>query len=166
MGYIDEYSHYNREDGSGIKEQIDQSGADYATANLRFKRAIERLRLSMGGRKAPKINDEERKILEFCAGRNMRQFLKEEFEKHPIRLNEHGELIGENPFDKERGGRRYHSYDPVYGDGAYYQEQGGYEEGGFVSSDPYIPDNDEVDSYDPSVKQTPTQERRTIKYDL
>ena len=32
----------------------------------------------------------------------MREFLKEEFEKHPIKLNESGELIGRNPFDVER----------------------------------------------------------------
>jgi hypothetical protein len=32
----------------------------------------------------------------------MKAFLKEEFEKHPIKLDENGNLIGGNPFENER----------------------------------------------------------------
>lgn len=70
------------------------------------------------GGKIPKINAMERKILEFCHNRDMKEFLREEFERHPIRLDENGELIGGNPFDKERRERgdtsTYEAYDPLY----------------------------------------------------
>ena len=66
-------------------------------ADERFEAALKSVCI-----KPPKLNSAEFEILEFCHGRDMRKFLKEEFEKHPIRLNESGELIGRNPFDVER----------------------------------------------------------------
>lgn len=66
----------------------------------RFEAAI--MELKSGLRKAPKITRDEYEVLEFCHNRNMKEFLREEFRKHPIVLNENGELVGENPFDKER----------------------------------------------------------------
>lgn len=86
----------------------------YIDADARFEEAIAKLRFGMLGKKKPQLNSMERQILEFCHGRDMRQYLKEEFEKHPIHLNEDGELIGENPFDKERKTSKTF-YDPVYG---------------------------------------------------
>lgn len=50
----------------------------------------------------PKINRSEYEVLKFCHNRNMKDFLREEFEKHPIVLDENGGLVGENPFEKER----------------------------------------------------------------
>lgn len=89
---------------------------DYTQFDKRFDADLAALKL--GIRKAPKINSMERKILEFCAGRNMKEFLREEFEKHPIKLNENGNLIGENPFDKERREKgiseKYYSIDPLF----------------------------------------------------
>lgn len=84
----------------------------YEAADARFEAAIASMR--MGG-KIPKLTSAERQILEFCHGRDMKKFLKEEFERHPIRLDENGELIGGNPFDKERSGEpRKVFYDPLF----------------------------------------------------
>ena len=83
-----------------------------ALADQRFEAALANMRV---GGKVPKLTSAERQILEFCHGRDMRKFLKEEFEKHPIRLDEEGNLIGKNPFDDERyGGRRKNLFDPLY----------------------------------------------------
>lgn len=71
----------------------------YDAADARFEAAIARMR--MNGR-IPKITPMERQILEFCHNHDMKEYLREEFEKHPIRLDEDGGLIGENPFTKER----------------------------------------------------------------
>lgn len=49
-----------------------------------------------------KLNESEKEILQFCHDRDMVQFLREEFERHPIILNEDGSLKYGNPFDKER----------------------------------------------------------------
>lgn len=86
----------------------------YIDADARFEEAIAKLKLGMKGGKKPQLNSMERQILEFCHGRDMKQYLKEEFEKHPIHLNEDGELIGENPFGKDRKTSKTF-YDPVYG---------------------------------------------------
>lgn len=53
--------------------------------------------------KIDKLNREEFELLKFCSERDMRKFLKEEFEKHPIKLDDDGGLIGPNPF---RGGKK------------------------------------------------------------
>lgn len=71
-----------------------------AIGDSRFEQAIRELK--QGIRKAPKLTRDEYEVLAFCHGRDMRQFLKEEFEKHPIILDEDGGLVGENPFDRER----------------------------------------------------------------
>ena len=71
-----------------------------AAGDARFEAAIREMK--MGVRKVPKLTRDEYEVLQFCHNRDMRQFLKEEFEKHPIILNEDGELVGENPFDRER----------------------------------------------------------------
>ena len=49
-----------------------------------------------------KLTEAEMDLVRFCHGRDMKAFLKEEFEKHPIVLDETGNLVGENPFEKER----------------------------------------------------------------
>lgn len=49
-----------------------------------------------------KLTEAEMDLVRFCHGRDMKAFLKEEFEKHPIILNEDGALVGGNPFEKER----------------------------------------------------------------
>lgn len=49
-----------------------------------------------------KLTEAEMDLVRFCHGRDMKAFLKEEFEKHPIIIGEAGELIGGNPFEKER----------------------------------------------------------------
>lgn len=85
----------------------------YEEADRRFEEAIAKIKLGIGGIK-PKLNSAERQILEFCHGRDMKEFLREEFEKHPIHLNESGELVGENPFDKERKEEKVF-YDPIFG---------------------------------------------------
>ena len=89
---------------------------DYSQVEDRFGKAMAEMKL--GFKKVPKINSMERKILEFCHNRDMKEFLREEFEKHPIRLNENGELIGENPFDKERRElgitEGYYAKDPLF----------------------------------------------------
>lgn len=77
----------------------DELQISYEAADAKFEAALAKLR--MGG-KIPKLNRYERDLLEFCAGRNMKEYLREEFEKHPIRLDENGNLIGKNPFDEER----------------------------------------------------------------
>lgn len=91
---------------------------NYERGDASFDRAFSEYKL--GFKKAPKINPMERKILEFCAGRDMKEFLREEFEKHPIRLDVDGNLIGENPFDVERRKlgitENYQGYDPLYGE--------------------------------------------------
>ena len=81
-------NNYNWEEQCSESERI---------ADERFEAALKSVRI-----KPPKLNSAEFEILEFCHSRDMREFLKEEFEKHPIRLNESGELIGRNPFDVER----------------------------------------------------------------
>ena len=48
--------------------------------------------------KIPKLKNEEFELLKFCHDRNMREFLREEFRKHPINLDSQGNLVGENPF--------------------------------------------------------------------
>ena len=85
----------------------------YVDADARFEAAMARLKFGMAGKK-PQLNSMERQILEFCHNRDMKQYLKEEFEKHPIHLDEDGNLIGENPFDRERKESKTF-YDPVYG---------------------------------------------------
>lgn len=67
-----------------------------------FERDLDRLRMDYKAGKIPKINAAERKILEFCHERDMKEFLREEFEKHPIVLDEDGGLVGRNPFEVER----------------------------------------------------------------
>jgi hypothetical protein len=49
-----------------------------------------------------KLTEAEMDLVRFCHGRDMKAFLKEEFEKHPIKLDESGNLIGDNPFERER----------------------------------------------------------------
>lgn len=49
-----------------------------------------------------KITEAEMDLVRFCHGRDMKAFLREEFEKHPIVLDENGCLVGGNPFEKER----------------------------------------------------------------
>ena len=91
---------------------------NYDYADISFSNAYDVLKYRI--KKAPKINSMERKILEFCHNRDMKEFLREEFEKHPIRLDESGNLIGENPFDAERRrlgtNETYQGYDPLYGE--------------------------------------------------
>ena len=89
---------------------------DYERSEEAFGKSLAEMKLGL--KKVPKINSMERKILEFCHNRDIKEFLREEFEKHPIKLNENGELIGENPFDKERRERgetsTYHGRDSLY----------------------------------------------------
>lgn len=100
-------------DSHGIGNYYEGS---YEKQDKNFNGALDALRLKL--KKAPKINPMERKILEFCHNRDMKEFLREEFEKHPIRLDPDGNLIGENPFDKERRERgdmnTYQGVDPLY----------------------------------------------------
>lgn len=49
-----------------------------------------------------KLSEAEMDLVRFCHGRDMKAFIKEEFEKHPIRLDGEGNLIGGNPFERER----------------------------------------------------------------
>lgn len=49
-----------------------------------------------------KLTEAEMDLVRFCHGRDMKAFIKEEFEKHPIVLDENGCLVGGNPFEKER----------------------------------------------------------------
>lgn len=49
-----------------------------------------------------KLTEAEMDLVRFCHGRDIKAFLKEEFEKHPIKLDENGNLIGGNPFERER----------------------------------------------------------------
>ena len=49
-----------------------------------------------------KLTEAEMDLVRFCHGRDMKAFLKEEFEKHPIKYDEEGNLIGGNPFERER----------------------------------------------------------------
>lgn len=67
-----------------------------------FNKALDNMHLQYQLGNIPKLNHAEREILEFCDARDMREFIREEFEKHPIKLNDNGELVGENPFEKER----------------------------------------------------------------
>ena len=110
MAFLDEYGPMpnNVNDAN-----MDEIGLDYSAADRRFERAIQNLKLGVGG-KVPKLTDMERQILEFCHNRDMREFLREEFEKHPIILNEDGELVGRNPFDVEREEKKKkpYIYDP------------------------------------------------------
>ena len=78
----------------------------------RFEYELAKMR--MGLKKAPKLSSDERALLEFCHERNMHEFLREEFERHPIKLNGSGELIGEKPFDRERTERKTF-FDPIFG---------------------------------------------------
>lgn len=100
-------------DSNGIGNYYE---GDYSASEERLGRALAEMRLGL--KKVPKISSMERKILEFCHNRNMKEFLREEFEKHPIRLDENGELIGENPFDKERRElgitEGYYAKDPLF----------------------------------------------------
>jgi hypothetical protein len=82
----------------------------YDAADARFEAALANLK---NGGKVPKLSSMERQILEFCHNRDMKEFLREEFEKHPIRLNGNGELVGENPFSKEKT-ERGTFFDPLY----------------------------------------------------
>lgn len=50
--------------------------------------------------KIPKLNEGERSILEFCHNTDMKTFLKDEFEKHPIVLDEDGGLVKEKSYYK------------------------------------------------------------------
>ena len=83
----------------------------YVKADERFEEAVRNL---YAGGKKPKLNSFERQLLEFCHNRDMKEFLREEFEKHPIRLNDQGELIGENPFNKERDQKPYLYEDSLF----------------------------------------------------
>ena len=67
-----------------------------------FQAALNNVHLRYKTGKIPKLNKAEREILEFCYSRDMKEFLREEFEKHPIVLNEDGGLVGNNPFEQER----------------------------------------------------------------
>ena len=66
----------------------------------RFDAAVRDMKLGL--KKPPKLTRDEYEVLEFCHNRDMRAFLREEFRRHPIVLDENGGLVGENPFDKER----------------------------------------------------------------
>lgn len=88
---------------------------DDALSDAKFEQAIIKMK---NGFKKPKLNRAELKLLEFCHGRDMKEFLREQFEKYPIKLNANGELIGENPFDKERAANgiseSYKCSDPLF----------------------------------------------------
>lgn len=87
------------------QEPLLNESFQYSSENEReeqFYKDLEQLKLKYKTGQIPKLNSSERKILEFCHERDMTAFLKEEFEKHPINLDEDGCLIGENPFEKER----------------------------------------------------------------
>lgn len=89
---------------------------NYERSEETFGKSIAEMKLGL--KKVPKINAMERKILEFCHNRDIKEFLREEFEKHPIKLDDNGNLIGENPFDKERRERgentHYQGRDTLY----------------------------------------------------
>jgi len=89
---------------------------DYERSEEAFGKSLAEIKLGL--KKVPKINSMERKILEFCHNRDIKEFLREEFEKHPIKLDENGGLVGENPFDKERRERgetsTYQGRDSLY----------------------------------------------------
>ena len=84
---------------------------DETIGDRRFDVAVKAMK--SGIMKVPKITRDEYEVLKFCHERNMRQFLKEEFEKHPIILDENGGLVGENPFEKERREQALKSKEPI-----------------------------------------------------
>ena len=96
---MDNYIPWVYERRNPVFENVEPHEYDYSAGDKLFERNIARMK--MGVMKVPKLSYEERKLLEFCHGRDMKQFLKEEFEKHPIILNEDGELISPNPFTHE-----------------------------------------------------------------
>lgn len=69
-----------------------------------FQRTYNTMKELYHSGKIPKLNEDEMDVLRFCHDRDMVQFLKEEFTRHPIVLDENGGLKYGNPFDKERGG--------------------------------------------------------------
>jgi len=84
-----------------INEEYDYSGSMTERDKI-FEKDLAALRLKYKTGQIPKINAAERQILEFCHDRDMIEFLREEFEKHPIVLDEDGGLVGGNPFERER----------------------------------------------------------------
>lgn len=67
-----------------------------------YLQELKNLRLKYKLGEIPKLSTEEMSILEFCHNRDMKAFLREEFARHPIILDESGGLIGGNPFASER----------------------------------------------------------------
>ena len=63
---------------------------------LESQREFSRLRAMYRSGKISKITSAERELLEFCHGRDMIAFLREEFRRNPILYDENGEVI-ENP---------------------------------------------------------------------
>lgn len=61
-----------------------------------FEQNIALLKAKYRAGGVPKINRMERQILEFCHGRDMVEFVREEFRNNPILYNENGDII-ENP---------------------------------------------------------------------
>lgn len=101
-------------DGLEGNGQVWGEGGFYHDLTPEQRYELELANLKLGLKKAPKLNQAERALLEFCHDRDMHEFLKEEFERHPIKLNGDGELIGENPFDRERTERKTF-FDPIFG---------------------------------------------------
>ena len=58
-----------------------------------FEQNLASLKAAYRAGKIPKINRTEREILEFCHGRNMTEFLREEFSRNPILYDANGEII-------------------------------------------------------------------------
>lgn len=58
----------------------------------RFAKAMDNMVQQYRLGKIPKINQYERQLLEYCDSKNMKEFLHEEFTKHPIKLNSDGTL--------------------------------------------------------------------------
>lgn len=83
------------------KEDYQSIEIDGRTDNFERNMSMDVLRERYRSGKI-KLTEAEMDLVRFCHGRDMKAFIKEEFEKHPIVLDENGCLVGGNPFEKER----------------------------------------------------------------
>lgn len=83
------------------KEDYQSIEIDGRTDNFERNMSMDVLRERYRSGKI-KLTEAEMDLVRFCHGRDMKAFLKEEFDKHPIIIGESGELVGGNPFEKER----------------------------------------------------------------
>lgn len=64
-----------------------------------FEKNVQALRELYRQGKIKKLDESEMDVLKFCHGRDMKEFIREEFKKNPIIYDENGDIIENSKYD-------------------------------------------------------------------